>query len=69
LTEREITCLLKLLAKEGSINVDEFIQIMENFGIYENQAHIGQPETEEVDEYSLNGETPISPSPGSLSKP
>ena len=42
---------------------------MENFGIYENQAHIGQPETEEVDAYSLNGETPISPSQGSLSKP
>ena len=39
LTELEITCLLKVLSKtelDGAILVMEFLQIMENFGLYDD---------------------------------
>lgn len=39
LSELEITCLLKVLSKtelDGAIFVMEFLQIMENFGLYDD---------------------------------
>ena len=57
LSQRDITCMLKMITKEkvqGNIRVAELVQIMENFGIYENEAS-GQPQTQDTDEYSLNG--------------
>ena len=51
-SEKEITYLLRVLTKpelDGAILVEELLQIMENFGLYED----GQMEGDEPD-----GETP-----------
>jgi hypothetical protein len=55
LRQIEVTYLLKVLSKselDGAIMLDELLQIMENFGLYDKDAEEDEDDAEEATENS-----------------